>query len=69
MVCAQPCLHCRRLQVCSAALDPVITLAELDVEGKQQVVNSFKINVNFGFTLIKLPFLKSKSSFPNRCRL
>lgn len=66
---AQPCLHCGSFQVRSAVLDPVITLAELDVEGEQQVVNSFKINGNFCFTLTKLLFLKSKSCFPNRCML
>lgn len=60
---AWPHPHCGRFQVRSAERDPVITLAELDVEGR--VVNSFKINGNFCFTLIKLPFLKSKSSFPN----
>lgn len=65
---SMPGLVCR-FQVHSAALNPVITLAELDVEGEQQVVNSFKINGNFCFTLIKLPFLKSKSSIPNRCML
>lgn len=63
---AQPCLHCRRFQVRGAALDPVIALAEVDAEGEQQIVNSIKINGNFCFTLIKLPFLKSKSFSPNQ---
>lgn len=63
---AQPCLHCGRFQVWSAALDPVTALAEVDGEGEQQVVKSFKINGNFCFTLIKLQFVKSKSFFPNQ---
>lgn len=36
-----------------------IPLAGLKVKGEQQVVNCFKINGNYCFTLIKLLFIKS----------
>lgn len=55
--------------MCSTALGLFIPLARLNVEGEQWVVNCFKINGKYCFTLIKLVFIKSKSSSSNRCML
>lgn len=55
--------------MCSTALGLLIPLNRLNVEGEQQVMNDFKINGKYCFTLIKLVFIKSKSSSSNRCML